>query len=727
MKASVANFRRAKSLSGATNLKSSNLTTQEIIRSPEGQTLHRLDTNDLQERRISSFSLWGDAGWTFDSDRAGAERSGINWEIEFEDKTLLSNAENLELLDWIKRLIWSLLVTPGPNGKSKAISSMDGVNVGMKTVVKWLYKYNIRYPSQITEDVVSDFVEDLPDLIDSDEPITVSQVILPLKFFDYLWRQREELKFSGVVPMPNNPFLLDSAFSVAKKIAEKNVGWIEPLPDDVVTLILNSAQNFINDYGNEIVELISKNYEEYFIEYLNENTGLDNAKVNAVVAARERFINDFSSSRVELELFPQGINFKDSEERYGILRSLMIDLAGACILIILGCTGMRISELAGVDSTEEGKGPLRIGASPSELFDMHYISSILVKSVPSPTKFEWLVGISLKGSTDITPVVNAYNILNDLFFYPRRIFNTRKLLVSLPPGRGLPRTEKGVGSIFSGHLREWMHKFLLNRVDFSKLANDSRGGPYKDDILKYKMSKGRCIKPTQLRKSFALFTIQVDSKLIPAVAMHFKHYSYAVTESSYIGNSPEFLSERNSLALQKTASLFYEIVSGNISVTGRRGNMLGEKLKYILSDISNENRWRFVQDMASSMGVYAWFQEDGTCLPLDSDEMLCHIENGSLPAYGKIRPEAKSRRISLCSGCKNYLITSDNKDAWIERFKENYFFCLQKDYLDEDNAIFKKRAQVAKNWLRQLDIDVTVIESDVQNKFEIWKKNINLL
>lgn len=727
MKPSIANFRRVKKLPSNTSGEREFLTTQEIIRSPVGQNLHRLNNDELKEMRVSSFSLWGDSGWTFDRDRLEVERSGVNWEIEFEDKTKLSDEENSELLNWLKRLVWSLLVTPGPKGVSKSISSMEAVNVGMKTVVRWLYKYNIKYPSEITEEVFSDFLEDLPDILDSDGSVSISQVTLPLMFFEYLWRQRDELTLAGIPPMPQNPFLLDSVYSVARRISEKDIGWIEPLPDSVMTLILNSAQKFINDYGSKIIELISNNYEEYFLEFLNQESGLHNSKVNAELAAKEQFIKCFPSSQVEIELFSQGINYDESEERYGILRGLMIDLAGACVLIILGCTGMRVSDLAGVKSKEDGDGPLRIGSSPSELFDMYYLSSILVKSIPRPANYEWLAGIKLKESSDIPPVVNAYNMLNDLFLYPRRILKTKKLFVSLPPGRGLPRTEKGVGSVLTGHLRDWMHKFFENRVDFSQLPNKSRGSVDKDDILKYKTSKGRCIKPTQLRKSFALFTIQVDSKLIPAVAMHFKHYSYAVTESSYIGSNPELLSDRNSLALQKTASLFYEIVSGNIDVAGRRGNMLEDSLKNAVPNTSNKSRWKFVQDLASNIGVYAWFQADGTCLPLDSSDMLCHIENGSLPKYGEIRPEVKCRRISLCSGCKNYLITSDNKDAWVERFKENYLYCLQKEFLNEDNVVFKKRVQIARTWLNKLNVNLEIIESEVKGCFEVWKSKISSL
>lgn len=62
MKPSIANFRRVKKLPSNTSGEREFLTTQEIIRSPVGQNLHRLNNDELKEMRVSSFSLWGDSG-----------------------------------------------------------------------------------------------------------------------------------------------------------------------------------------------------------------------------------------------------------------------------------------------------------------------------------------------------------------------------------------------------------------------------------------------------------------------------------------------------------------------------------------------------------------------------------------------------------------------------------------------------------------------------------------
>lgn len=134
------------------------------------------------------------------------ERSGVNWEIEFEDKTKLSDEENSELLNWLKRLVWSLLVTPGPKGVSKSISSMEAVNVGMKTVVRWLYKYNIKYPSEITEEVFSDFLEDLPDILDSDGSVSISQVRTTV--LDDLYIRTGDIKQVQALGQQKNPWTL---------------------------------------------------------------------------------------------------------------------------------------------------------------------------------------------------------------------------------------------------------------------------------------------------------------------------------------------------------------------------------------------------------------------------------------------------------------------------------------------------------------------------------------
>ncbi|KWT73017.1 hypothetical protein [Comamonas testosteroni] len=724
MKNSKFHFRRVNLHDSDVNNVTESMSTQQIICTSYGKSFHLLPNGDLIGKRVSSFSFWHDDGWTFDAEKPGAERTGINWKIDFSDGTNLINPFYAEMLDWLKRLVWSLMVTPGNTGAGKAVSGMDGVNVGMRTAVKWLQEFSIFSPAQITERIVSDFVEDLPMLIGRDSPITFSQLVLPLRFFDYLWQHSEQLSYAGIKPMPENPFPLSSPSRVATEMSEEDIGWIDPLPDEVAILTINGAQKFIERYGDEISELVSNVYQSYYEIYFNDDIGHDHSKVLATHASKNVILDKFSKFNYVSELFSNDFDINSADDRMGVVRGLMLDLAGACIIVMLGCTGMRISELASINTIDKfGRRADRFEKSLSGIFEVFYISSALIKGELAPRGFDWLAGMRLIGSEDVPPVIRSYRLLENIFFYPRKILNVNSLFVSMPPGRGIPKTEKGVGCIFGGHLRRWIHNFLEKHVDFSSLPNQSMSPLKVDDLTEYRNTKGRCIKPTQFRKSFASFSVQVDPRVLPAIALHFKHVSHAITETGYIGNNPGLLIDRNSLALQRTAKLFFDVMSGSTELAGRRGVMLEKEIlkKHNVYSISGpEEKWAIAEDYVRNIGVYAWFEPEGGCLPLDTSEMLCYRVDDDRPKYGKIQPKFENRRVSLCSGCKNYFLTNDNKEQWISRFRENYLFFKQQSYFNVNATIFERRASTASAWLRRLGHDVEKLRSEVDSEYLRW-------
>ena len=508
MKNSVLHFKRTKFRQRALVNSNVKLTTSEIIVTEVGHVLHLLPKQDLKEQRVSSLSFWNDDGWIFDVDKPGAEKTGINWNIQFPDGTKLTDYFYEGMLDWLKRFVWSLLVTPRFKGTGKSISAMDGVNVGMKVVVKWMQKFSIFYPYKINENVVADFIDDLPQLVERDGPLTHSQLFLPLQFCEYLWRQSDQLEAAGIKPMPECPFPFASAFSLAKELSELDIGWINPLPDEVAVLVINGAQNYIERYGDEINELISVDYKNYFDGYHQGKMGVGNYKVSDLNLPSNIIRDIFHTFKFIPELFRSDFDVDNVDDRLGVIRDLMLDLVGACIIVILGGTGIRISELAAINIVDaSGKKADRSEKSLSGIFEIFYITSALVKGETSPRQFDWLAGMRLIGSDEEPPVIRAYRLLEKIFFFPRKLCNVNSLFVSMPPGRGMPRTEKGVGSIFGGHLRRWMHNFIEKNVDFSSLPDQSESPLEIGDLAEYKNSKGRCIKPTQFRKSFASFII----------------------------------------------------------------------------------------------------------------------------------------------------------------------------------------------------------------------------
>lgn len=222
--------------------------------------------------------------------------------------------------------------------------------------------------------------------------------------------------------------------------------------------------------------------------------------------------------------------------------------------------------------------------------------------------------------------------------------------------------------------------------------------------------------------------MQVSSDLIPALAMHFKHVSHSMTEGGYIGSNPALLTERDSLATQRTASLFSDMMQGRQRFAGRRGVEMNEQVEQIraiaaTSDVAKE--WKIVNRLVADLGVIGWFHADGTCLPMDPSEMQCHADAGTLPRIDKVTPNFEFRRVSTCAGCKNYLIASENKGFWEDRFRTNRFSELSRrdDPEFASVAIFSKRASVAAKWLKLLDVDVEALNCEVEEKVKQWQSD----
>lgn len=699
--------------------------TASILQTPEGQSMHRLELELVQDRNVSTISRWGDDFWALDVNTPGSERTGLNWRMKVVDGRSLTDPGYASMLDWTKRFIWSLLASPGEGMRPLVPGSMASVGVGLKSLVYWMSTVDIQSPDDLTPERVSDYFEDLGEVLTEAGEATVTQAWLRVRVLQLLWRQRKVLAECGIPPMPKSPFGVESSFSVARKIGSIDVGWINPIPDEVAVKVLNGAHQFIDLTFETTVRMVRASYEAYFSEGRGHRNGPGTSKHSRHLRSKAALMA--LRTRNNLKVPAESVSFGDAAD----LRDRFTDLVGAALCVIQGGTGMRGSELAAMSGGQASDTGfprcIRTHVSPSGLFEIFTLASAVSKSESGARTAEWVAGMRLRGENDVPPVVRAVQVVDQLFEPIRKATGITSLFLSLPPGVGLPKTRKGVGKVFTGHLREWQRRFIERHVDLSGLPNQSSKPVRNDDLVEYRESRGRCIKPTQFRKAFAAFAVQVSSDLIPALAMHFKHVSHAMTEGGYIGNNPTLLAERNSLATQKTASMFADLVHGRQKFAGRRGVELTEQLDQLRALVPTDDLargWTAVNRIVSDIGVVGWFHTDGTCLPLDPSEMRCHINAGTIPRVDRVTPNFEFRRASVCSGCKNYLIAGDNLDFWIKRFRSNRFAEIARRCESENasRAIFAKRAQVAAKWLKLLGVDVERLDREVREEVKQWEE-----
>lgn len=76
-----------------------------------------------------------------------------------------------------------------------------------------------RTPAELTPDAVSEFCDDLPELLSDTGEVSESQVWLPIRTVSQLWKQRRALTKAGCEAMAKHPFKGETANAVQLRIA----------------------------------------------------------------------------------------------------------------------------------------------------------------------------------------------------------------------------------------------------------------------------------------------------------------------------------------------------------------------------------------------------------------------------------------------------------------------------------------------------------------------------
>jgi|TARA_R100000501_G_scaffold12618_1_gene23246 integrase len=235
-------------------------TTAAILEATAETPLHRAGRHRLALEPVSSRSLWGDPRWVFDNATSGSEdnQSTISWNLDLQDGHNLLDPHHANLLDWLRRLVWSAFAAPGDGATSMKPGSLSGIGVGLRYWVAWLVEREIAWPHQIGTDVVATYQDHLQGDAENDadtEVLTHSVAYCRLMPFALLWRQRFALERAGIAPMPAAPFGRAGLNKIAKKIASVAVGSYRPLPDEVAILVLNTAMAMLETPAADVIAL----------------------------------------------------------------------------------------------------------------------------------------------------------------------------------------------------------------------------------------------------------------------------------------------------------------------------------------------------------------------------------------------------------------------------------------------------------------------------------------
>lgn len=721
------------------------LTTDLILEATQASPLHLLPAEDLDSKPISSKSLWGDDAWALDNRTSGASGGGstIRWAVEMLDGSLLTDPANKDMLDWLKRLVWSVLSAPGDGAHALKPGSLGTLGAGVRWLAPWLAGQHVRRPSEITITVIDALIDELKaEAEESDEGatgLTYNPVYYRLMPFGLLWRQRFALEAAGYKPMPAQPFGGRGVDAVALSIAKAGKGQYMPLPDEVALPVLNAAWRMLGAPADDIIDLQQACFDAHDREPGTYHTG-DGTSAFSRMFRQRKAAEAFRFAVLDGETAPWHPPLqaqRDDDAHVGVMqrvRQLVLHLRSACCMVIQATTGMRISEIcalqAGIDPETGLPSSVAIQPSDSGLAEHFIVKSKLSKTEETPRDVEWTLGSRPTGTDILPPAVQAILILNRLLSPYRSLRGTNDLLVNFSKQRGLPRSAETVGRVTSNAIRNGYKDFIEEWVDLSGLPDNSQRKARDNDLVEYRETKGRCIKTHQLRKLFANYAIRVDRGLLSAIQMHFHHVSQAMTDGGYVMADRALLTEMNDIKEQMVArTLFETALDESADLAGRHGeevaDMIMSDLKPRLAGLTTKEAFEATYAYVEDNDIHWNFEMHGICGALAASKMACHV-NGGTDAVARwspvLRPNYRVREPSMCAGCASFVVARQHLPFWSARYVETAAAIRNNEKRFPDDpyehawAVGRQRVDQARAICRRIGADLDALDREVEDR-----------
>lgn len=705
--------------------------------------LWELTDEEFAQFAVTPLSKWKDSVWIMPVTLPGARQNygRLNWSMELFDGSRLTDPQHAKRLGWAKKLMALLLHAPS-KGKPPAAGSLAAFQSGFKWLISWMVERCIHTPGDLNP---GEYIEDLPRYIaeanGDDEDIGEAQVRYALHIIPWLWSERRLMHKWGVSALTQDPFRDHGIHHYGKAIATKLVAWIPPLPDEVAIPLFNEVAWWLGQPAEDVIGLL-----EYVddplagteIEVLSHSSGTVIRKQIAGEEAQarrrraNRFLANFRFSTLPGDSKPWHAPLDAAFEHDGAtpqeqVRVLFDAVRDACALSIQGMSGMRISELLGIeagidDLTGLPKG-VRVEPSATGLYEVFVIRTVMSKTEKGlPREMDWVLGMRPKGSQEEPLPVRALRVLNRLYAPWRACARTTKLLLAGGVGSTLPVKTSSIGARDSDNMRNGMKRFIARWVDLSALPDQSKHRIKDNNLVEWRETKGTIFKSHMLRKSWAQFMFAVDPSLKPAIQLQFHHLSMAMTDTGYISSNLLLVHEMDSMATQATQLMILEMLNGENPLAGKMGEQLEQATQDLATRVKGlptTDAYKEVVRFCESAQLPIFFSPHGACMPLQTHAMRCHDETGTSLLLRK-QPNARTRQPSLCAGCNCFVLDARHADFWVTRYLDNWlaYKRAERSGLSSDFKVIKERALQAGKLLKKIGINLAKFDSQIEKTLE---------
>lgn len=595
------------------------------------EKLHLLPARELVDKRVSAASLWNDPVWFFDNLTAGQRRirSTARWDYQMPEGSRFDDPRWNELRDANKRLLWSMLNDPRFRWRYKP-GSIQSICMGLRTLSRFMAERNYANFGELDATAFEDYADYVVEQVrqragkapnKKGDGLLETTLVQHLKAVSALVQQAPALAAAGLRMPADLPWGGMSAQEKARQLATAEKGKIPPIPDEVFCAAMNGALAALDGAEDIILE---------------------------VLAFHAAFI-DPSADKKPLRKKLDGHSSKSASRE---LRASAARLTEACVILLQGATGLRASEICGLDTSNEPASDwpacVKVQKSISGIHELFVIAGRLYKTTRSWVDVEWIVGARPVGSSHVPISVRAASVLDRLYRPWRTAQGVIDLFALFIPARGLPTR--------------------LVAGDNISLARAQRRHFEACGVAGWEVTTH------QWRKTFAQYVMHTDDRLLPALKDHFKHLSIAMTENGYINTDPELRQLLDDARVQNTVNFIGDIITGRRKAYGplaEHFEKVSKELGMRLGNRSDEERRTDIEDLVATSdirlyslgaghGVY------GNCL-FRSGTARC--AEGCVAKWAMRAPLWTAAQPDICWECANLVPDDTHKAFWIERLQ----------------------------------------------------------
>lgn len=508
---------------------------------------------------------------------------------------------------------------------------------------------------------------EIEDFENDDDGVSYAQVANRVAVLYYMHAQRKLLEKRNLPRLFGTPFKGKTFGEVSSGVTPHVVKRIPALPQAVSQPLLTEVFKWIDHIGPQV----SSVHRRF---HLVRNGGKD--LLDEVFA--ELDAAGFSTSRFALlawrERLEGRVEGEDDPLSYGPHRMRLATLLyrDACVLALQYLAGLRISEVCSVMvarvKVDGLPSCLYKRVSPDGMMDLFFLKATLVKGQKLPKAKDWVIGCAPCGSDQVPVLVRALSQLHDVIapFFPDQ--SEIPLFFHYANGYGMPSGGDSVVQASGVDLQRGCRRFIRCFVNLSRLPDyDSFG----NNLMRYRQSRGGCIRTHQGRKTFADYCLKTRKSSLSALSFHYGHLNESITYKGYYEPIQRLADEVDSLAHSATVDFFVsrserKVVFGNMAAAVDR--FLTDAKLDSIQDIGVLRTK--VKEVVYAHDIRIFFNDFGNCFisaaPLES---RCQQAAGGA-SWMLRKPNYKTRSITMCAGCNCFVFDSTHLPYWERRVED---------------------------------------------------------